>query len=451
MVERGQRDYTSGSLARNIWDLGLPMMAGQVLFGLPGIAESYWLGKLGSAALAAASMGMALRIVMISLVMGLSTGGMALVARYVGAGDQAAADRATQQTQILILMAVVVLGVIGFLCAPTFLQWMGAEGAVLREGVRYARVLFVGLWAMELIPSMNALFRGAGNAEWVFRLSLTATGTTFLLQPLLILGWGPLPSLGVKGAALAQVLGNAAAVVLQQYVLLTGRARIRIRLNEMGMDRHVMGRILRLALPTAVERFMPNLARTIMLGLVAAWGVTTLAGYNVTTRIFGLTMMVSMGLGGVAPTLVGQNLGARKPERAERSAWAVAGAATALVVLVLTPVAVLAPHVIRLFNTEPTVIAAGTHCLRVIAPGQVFVTLAMTIGMALRGAGDTLSPMLISTGTLWLVQLPLAYGLSQAIGWGATGLWVALTITPLVAAAAICLRFHQGRWKVRRI
>lgn len=213
MTDRRQRDYTSGSLAHNIWDLGLPIMAGQVLFGLPGIAESFWLGKLGSAALAAASMGMALRIVMISLVMGLSTGGMALVARYVGAGEQEAADRATQQTQMLILMAVAVLGVMGFLCAPTFLQWMGAEGAVLGEGVRYAQVLFVGLWAMELIPSMNALFRGAGN-------------------------------------------------------------------NEVGVDRHMIARILRLALPTAVERFMPNLARTIMLGLVAAWGVTTLAGYK---------------------------------------------------------------------------------------------------------------------------------------------------------------------------
>jgi len=328
---------------------------------------------------------------------------------------------------------------------------MGAEGAVLREGVRYARVLFVGLWAMELIPSMSALFRGAGSAEWAFRINLVATGTTFFLQPLLIQGWGPLSSSGVRGAAWAQVLGNVAGVVLQQYVLLTGRARIRIRLDDVGVDRRMMGRILRIALPTAVERFMPNLARTITLGLVATWGVATLAGYNVTTRIFGLTMMASMGLGGVAPTLVGQNLGAQQPERAERSAWAVAGVATGLVALALIALVCLAPQAIALFNTEPAVIASGTHCLRVMALGQVFATVVLTIGMSLRGAGDTLSPMLISIGSLWLVQLPLAYSLSQAAGWGAMGLWLALTITPIVTAVALSLRFRQGQWKVRRI
>jgi len=451
MADREQRNYTSGSLARNIWDLALPMTAGQVLFGLPGIAESYWLGKLGSAALAAASMGMALRIVMISLIMGLSTGGMALVARHVGAGEQAAADRATQQTQMLILIAVMLLGAIGFIFAPPLLQLMGAEGVVLREGIRYARVIFVGLWAIELIPSMSALFRGAGSAEWAFRISLVATGTTFFLQPVLILGWGSVPSLGLMGAALAQVLGSAVGVAFQQYVLLTGHARVRIRLDDVRLDRRMMGRILRVALPTAVERFMPNLAQTIMLGLVATWGVVTLAGYNVTTRMFSLTMMASMGLGGVAPTLVGQNLGAQQPERAERSARAVAGVATALVVLALIPLAVLAPQAIALFNTEPAVIAAGTHCLRVMALGQAFMTLVQVIGMSLRGAGDTLSPMLISTGSLWLVQLPLAYSLSQAAGWGTTGLWLALTITPIVTAAALSLRFRQGQWKVGRI
>jgi putative MATE family efflux protein len=369
----------------------------------------------------------------------------------VGAGEQTAADRAAQQTQMLILMAAALLGAVGFFFALPLLRLMGAEEAVLKEGVRYARVIFVGLWAVELIPSMSALFQGAGSAEWAFRISLVATSTTFFLQPLLILGWGPGPSLGVRGAALAQVLGSAAGVAFQQVVLLTGRARIRIRLDEMGVDRRMLGRILHIALPTAVERFMPNLAQTIMLGLVAAWGTTMLAGYNVTTRVFSLTMMASMGLGGVAPTLVGQNLGAQQPERAERSAWAVAGVATGLVALALIPLTVLAPQAIGLFNTEPAVIAAGTRCLRVMALGQAFMTLALTVSMALRGAGDTLSPMVVSTGSLWLVQLPLAYGLSRAAGWGVTGLWLALAITPIVTAVAVSLRFRQGRWKVKRI
>mgnify|MGYP001150591035 CR=1 FL=1 len=451
MADREQCDYTSGRLARNIWDLGLPMTAGQLLFALPGIMESYWLGKLGSVALAAASMGTALRIVVISLIMGLSTGGMALVSRHVGAGEQAAADQATQQTQVLILIAAALLGAGGFVLAPPLLRLMGAEGAMLREGVRYARVVFVGLWAMELIPSMAALLRGAGSAECAFRISLVASVSACFLQPFLILGWGSLPSLGVRGAALAQVLGNTAGLVLQQYIFLTGRARIHIRLAELGFDRHMMGRILRLALPAAVERFMPNLARTIMLALIAAWGTATLAGYNVTTRVFSLTMMASMGLGAVAPTLVGQNLGAQQPERAERSAWAVAGVAMSLVVPLLIPLTLLAPQAIALFNTEPAVIAAGTHCLRVMATGQAFMSLGMIIAMSLRGAGDTLSPMLISTGTLWLVQIPLAYGLPQVAGWGTTGLWLALTITPIVSAGAMSLRFRQGRWKMRRI
>jgi putative MATE family efflux protein len=376
---------------------------------------------------------------------------MALVARHVGAREQAAADRATQQTGILILTASVLLGAIGYVFAHPLLRLMGAEGEMLAEGVHYARVIFVGLWAMELIPSMAAILRGAGSAEWVFRINLLTTGAILLLQPLLILGWGPVRSTGVAGAALSFVLGNTAGVVLQQYVFLAGRARVGIRLQGIGLDRHMMGRILRVALPTSAERFMPNLAQTIMFGLVAAWGTTVLAGYSVASRVFGLTRMVSMGLGGVAPTLVGQNLGAQKPERAERSAWVVAAVATGLVVLALIPLAILAPRAITLFNTEPEVIGVGTRCLRIMAVGQVFLTLSHVISMALRGAGDTLSAMWISTGTLWLVQIPLAYGLPRITDWGAIGVWVALTITPMITAAAVCLRFRQGKWKLKQV
>ena len=451
MTDRGQRDYTSGSLARNIWDLGLPMAGSSLLFGLPNIAESYWLGRLGSAALGAASMGMALRIVFISLIMGLSTGGGALIARHIGARQQSVADHATQQTELLILIASALLGAIGFASAPTLLRLMGAEGEMLAEGIRYARVIFVGLWAMELIPSMGAVLRSAGSAEWAFRVNLVAIGAILILQPLLTLGWGPLPSLGVGGSALAFVLGNTAGVVFQQIVFLTGRARVRIRLSGIRLDRHMIGRILRVALPTSVERFMPNLAQTIMLGLVVPWGTATLAGYNVTSRVFGLTRMISMGFGGVAPTLVGQNLGAQQPERAERSAWVVAGVATGLVALAILPLAYLGPQAIALFNAEPDVVAAGARCLRIMALGQAFLTLALVIGMALRGAGDTVSPMIISTGALWLVQIPLAYGLPRITHWGATGLWVALAITPVVTATAVCLRFRQGKWKTREI
>jgi Na+-driven multidrug efflux pump len=188
-----------------------------------------------------------------------------------------------------------------------------------------------------------------------------------------------------------------------------------------------------------------------MLGLVAVWGTTVLAGYTVATRIFHLTMMASMGLGSAAPALVGQNLGAHKPERAERSAWIVAGVAMGLVMLVLTPFAILAPKAIALFDAGPEVISIGTTCLRIMALGQVFLTLASVIGMALRGAGDTLSPMWISTGSLWLVQIPLAYGLPRITSWGATGLWVALAITPMVTATAVCLRFRQGQWKLKQV
>ena len=451
MTDREQRDYTSGSLARNMWDLGLPMAASSLLFGLPNLAESYWLGKLGSVALGAASMGMALRIVFISLIMGLSLGGMALVSRHIGARQQAIADHATQQTELLILMVSVFLGGLGFLSAPTLLRFMGAEGEMLTEAVRYARVIFVGLWAMELLPSMGAILRGAGSAEWAFRVSLVSTVVILLLQPLLTLGWGPLPTLGPAGTAGAFVLGNIVGVALQQYVFLTGRARVRIRLQGIGLDRDMIGRILRVALPSSVERFMPNLAQTINLGLVAAWGATTLAGYNVASRVFGLTRMVSMGLGQVAPTLVGQNLGAQQPERAERSAWIATGVTVGMVVLTLTPLTVVAPGAISVFNSEPDVISIGTRCLRIMALGQPFLTLALVMAMALRGAGDTVSAMWISTGTLWLVQIPLTYGLPRIAGWGATGLWVALTITPIVNAVAVCLWFRQGKWKTREI
>jgi putative MATE family efflux protein len=250
---------------------------------------------------------------------------------------------------------------------------------------------------------------------------------------------------------MAQVLGSTVGVGLQQYVLFSGRARVQIRLDDIQVDRHMIGRILRMALPTTVERLMPNSAQTIMLGLVAVWGEIVLSGYSVASRIFSLTLMMSMGLGGAAPTLVGQNLGAQKPERAQRSAWLVSAIAVGLVTALLSPVALLAPRIIALFNADPEVIALGARCLRIMALGQVFLALASVMSMALRGAGDTLSPMVISTGTLWLVQIPLAYGLPRIAGWETTGLWVALAVTPIVTASAVSFRFRQGKWKSIRI
>lgn len=441
------RDLTTGSIARAMLVLSWPATAEQLLLNTTGLAHAYWLGRVGDSALAAMVMGTALRIVLISPMMGLSMGGMAVVARHVGAREQELADRAVMQTLVLVCLIVTPLMVIGQLMAPTFLRWMGASGEVLDDAIAFVRIIFSGLLFMEMLPTMNGVIRGAGHPEYTLRTNIINIVVLLALEPILVLGLGPFAPLGVRGAAWASLIGTTAGVASQVVILIRGTAGVRIHLRDAVPDWGMMRRILRVALPTAAQRFSPNMADALLLRLVSSFGDNTLAAYSLVSRLLGLLRAPGMGVGGAAATMVGQNLGAGKPERAERSArigsWGAAGSSLLLFGLL----SALARPVLGAFDPSPPVLAIAvtlTYYLVVAGAGQAYLTVMSSV---LASAGDAVAAMAINMTALWAGQLPLGWLLSHPLGMGPEGIWLGLAVGFLLGGVAIAARFRRGRWR----
>ena len=450
-MARVQKDYTQGSIARHICGLAIPATGSLALNSISGLLDAYWLGRLGSEELAAASMGMSLRMVMISILMGVSIGGSALVARYIGARDERRANRATLQIAFLLAGIVGFIAIPGYVWAEQLLHLMGARGEVLTLGVQWVRVIFAGLLFVEMLPSMNQALYGAGNPGRVFQANLAYVVSLMILEPLLILGWGPVPALGIRGSSLALVLACAVGGVFQWYFLLVGKARVKVDLHDVRLDFPMMGRVMKLAVPTAVARLMMNLAGTLTYRVIAPFGVAVIAAFGVASKVFGFAFTLPGGVALSPRTMVGQNLGAGKPGRAARASWWASGLSAMLSSVQMVAVLILAGPIIALFDASPGVIGEGSRALRYLALPQMAYSFGYCLSAALTGAGDTVSPMWINIGSLWLVRLPSMYGLAHLLGWGPAGIWVGMGLAQVMEALAMATRFWQGRWRLRQI
>lgn len=435
-------DITRGRLRDNIWQLSWPMSVSQALFMLPNLYDAYWLGKLGPHALAAAGLAMSVRVTMISVLMALSAAAGAVIARYVGARNRELANLATLQAVILFIVASGSLGVIGFAFAPTLLQWAGAKGDLLPPTLAYARVIFAGLIAMEMVPSMGYMLSSAGSPQLSLAMNLLMLVSFLVLEPLLI-GLG----LDVTGAALALVLANSLAMLFGLFLLITGRAPVCIDRHQLRIDLDLMWRILRIAGPAVIQRGMPNLANTILMRFMALYGAAALAAFQVINRVTMLLLIPCSGMGRVAPALVGQNLGAQQPERAERAVKWIALAASALGLLILGGFVLASEPVLRVFTQDANTLAVARHGLLILVAYQFFLMLSTVMDGGLTGAGDTVSPMVINILVLWLIQLPGVWLLSRALGWGIDGVWWAMAGSMALQWVAMTIRFWQGRWK----
>lgn len=445
------RNLTSGGLGGHILRLSLPAAAEMALFAFSGMLNAVWLGRLGGSSLAAVSMGTTLRLVLISPMMGLSVGGMAMVARCVGADDQRQADHALLQTLLLVAAFVAPLALVGLAFGHVFLGWMGARDQLLVDAAAYLRIIMPGLFFMETLPTMNGVIRGAGHPEQTLRINIVSTGIMTLLEPALVLGWGPIPALGVRGDAWAAVLGSAAGVLAQLYVLLRRSAGVGLHLRDLKPDIAMMARIVRVALPTTAQRFSPNLANALLTGLVASFGNEVLTGYSVLTRVAGFLQAPANGIANASSAIVGQNLGAGKPERSRQAGLLGGWIALAASTLIFGALALRPGPVLGLFHRSSTVLAEGARASTWLMPGLAASSWSLVVSNALCGAGDTLSAMWISMGSLWLVQLPLCWALSLGLGWGPIGVWVGLAIGYATSALGMNARFSQGRWMTLRI
>ena len=450
-AELAGRDLTSGSIHRNIWYLAIPMMLESGIQNVSQLLDTYWVGQLGSAALATVTLSVTIRWVLNSLANGLGVGGMAIVARRVGERDDLSTQHAVWQNILLGIGVSVGISILGVALARPLLVLLGAEADVLRLGLSYLHVVMGGMFALVLVFIVNSLLRGAGEARLAMTVLLVCTAVNVILEPLLIWGWGPFPSLGVVGSAWANVLGFSVGLCVQAVILLRGRARVAINMHDLAPDPRLMGNIILIALPSTAQMILRSSSRLVIVGLVGMFGTFALAGYGVANRMLLILLIPLFGLGNAASTLVGQNLGASKPERAERNAWWVAVYAVGIMAVTATFLFAYARPIIAFFDATPQVIAIGGEAIRFIAPTLVFSALGVVLGGAFSGAGDTLPAMIINLATLWGLEVALAYALVHLAGQGLTGIWWGRAAANVANGVIFAIWFRAGKWKQRRV
>ncbi len=449
-IRGSEQDYTEGSLGRAIMLLAIPMVLELGMESVFAVVDVFYVARLGAEAVAAVGLTEAILTVVYSVATGLSMAATAMVARRIGEKDpQAAAVAAVQAIWLGVAMAALT-GLTAFF-APRWLGLMGGSATLVAGGWGYTAVMLGTSVSIYLLFLINAIFRGAGDAAIAMRSLWLANLINIVLDPCFIFGLGPFPKWGVTGAAVATAIGRGTGVVYQLSVLARGRGRIRIRRDQLRLDPKVLLRLLRVSL-TGMLQFLIGTASWLgLVRIVALFGSAALAGYTIAVRIIVFAILPSWGMSNAAATLVGQNLGAGKPERAERSAWATGFYNMLLLAAVGVVFVAFAEPLVRLFATEAAVVAAGVQCLRLVSYGYPFYAYGMVLAQAFNGAGDTVTPTVINFFCYWLFEIPLAWALAILWGLGPTGVFLAIAVSESLLAVVAVLVFRRGRWKAQKI
>ncbi len=445
------RNITEGPLLKAIGWLTAPMLVGAVLQNMQSLIDLFWVGGLGSKAVAAVAMSATIIMVLFPMLMGLSTGTIALVARAVGAGNEEEASTAASQSLILAFVLGIFFGVIGWLFSDDFFHMLGAAPEIIPDGSAYLKISLLGGFTVFILFIANAALQGAGDTMTPMWVMAVSNVLNIILAPLFIFGIGPLPRMNVEGAAVATVLSQAVAAGLAVHIMLSGKARLHIRPHHWKPDPQLLWRILRIGLPGSGQMFSRSLMSAVMMWIVAGCGTAAVAAYGVGLRFHMIILMPAFALGGAAATMVGQNLGAGKPERARHAAWVSTWIGMGFMVITGAIMVLFAPGLIRVFNREPDVVRIGAQYLQVVSPFYIFAALGIVLGRALNGAGDSMSPMIITILSLWGLQVPLAVFLSRIWQPPTHGIWWAIATAFVVQGLLVAGWFETGRWKHRKV
>src|SRR6266700_1488713 len=449
---RGSRqDFTTGNLNRAILLLAIPMILEMVLESLFAVVDVFWVGRLGADAVATVGLTESLLSLVFAVGLGLSLSTTAMVARRIGEKDPEGAAVAGVQAIAIGLVISILVGLPSFIYAPHLLHLMGASPQIVAVGSGYARIALAGSGAIMMLFLNNAIFRGAGDAAIAMRLLWVSNIINLILDPCLIFGWGPFPKLGVPGAAVATLSGRSIGVLYQFYRLLKGTERIRILRRQVHLNFSVLLRLLRVSL-TGILQFA--IAHTSWIGLVrivSVFGSAALAGYTIAIRIIIFIILPSWGLSNAAATLVGQNLGAKQPERAEKSVWRTGLYNMLFLGIIGVLLVFFADTVVRLFTHDPAVLPLASSALRIFSYGNIGYAYAMVMLQAFNGAGDTVTPTIVNFFAFWMLEIPLAYFLAIPTHLGANGVYISIVVAEAAIATAGILLFRRGRWKRQQI
>jgi putative MATE family efflux protein len=444
-------DYTAGPIGRAIILLAIPMVMEMVMESVFAVVDVFWVAHLGPNAVATVGLTESMLILIYTAAMGLSIGVMAMVSRRIGEKNPAGAADAAVQGIALGLIVAAVTGTIGAVFAPRLLQVMGGSPDVVAMGSGYTRVMLGGNVVIVLLFLINATFRGAGDAAIAMRVLWLANWINIVLGPCLIFGLGPFPELGVKGAAIATTIGRGTGVLYQIYRLLRRDGRIAIHGDQLRLQPAVMRTLLRLSGSGTFQVLVGSASWIFLVKIISRFGATAIAGYTIAFRIIIFALLPSWGLANAAATMVGQSLGAGKPERAERAVW-IAGIYNMCFLGGVGLIFVLfAGQIVRLFTTDQAVAPVAETGLRIVSYGYVFYAWGMVLTQSFNGAGDTWTPTWLNLCCFWLWEIPVAWVLAVHFGLGPQGVFLAMTVAFSTLAVASALLFRRGRWKLRSV
>jgi putative MATE family efflux protein len=450
-VRGSHQDYTQAPIGRAVVLLAVPMVLEMLMESVFVVADVFFVGRLGADAVATVGITESWMTIMYALAIGLSIGGAATVARRIGEKDADGAARSAVQSILLGLVAAAIFGTVGVIFGPRMLALMGASEDVLRTGSTFSRVMLGGSGTVVMLFLINAVFRGAGDAAIAMRVLWFANAINVILGPCLIFGIGPFPELGVAGAAVGTTIGRGSGVLYQLYHLTRRGGRIEIHARHWRFDLEVMRTILRISGTATFQNFVNTASWMGLVRILTGFGSAAVAGNTIGIRVILFALLPSFGVANAAATLVGQNLGAGKPDRAEAAAWKAGLYNTIFLGGVGVIFLVFAPFIISFFSDDPEVARYGVGCLRIVSAGFLFYGYAMVLTAAFNGAGDTRTPTLISIACLWAWEIPLAWTLAVPFGFGPTGVFIAVTVAFTTMSAVSAWLFTKGTWKTKRV
>ncbi|MFC2007532.1 MATE family efflux transporter [Chloroflexota bacterium] len=445
------RDWTKGSVLRNLLTLSGPMIISQSLNMIGPTIDMIWVGKLGAASIAGVGVGGMVVMFITSTMMGLNMGTRAMVARFIGAGNPDGANNVARQAFIISAVFTSIMVTVGIFLSEQILTFIGVEADVVVEGASYMRIIFVGGAAMTFWMLAEGIMQASGDAVTPMRISILIRTIHIVLAPFMVLGWWIFPRLGVSGAALTNVFTQGLGLVLGMWFLFSGRTRLRLTLSNFRVDLSMIWRIVRIGIPASVTRMQRGLLHLVLMMLMVPFGTLGVAAHTIGQRLDMVVFMLIMGLGLGAGVLTGQNLGAGQPERAERGGWLALGIGEGVMIIISTVIMLWAENIISIFNAEPELVKLASSFMRIAVVTYLVASFIAIFQNVLSGAGDTIPAMIIEVGHMWLVTVPLAILLPRITGLGVYGIRWAIVAGVMVGAVAYLIYFRTGRWKRKRI
>ena len=444
-------DYTKIPLRRAVFLLAVPMVLELVLESTFAVVDIFFVAKLGASAVATVGLTESYLFLLYSVAMGLAMAVTAVIARRVGEGKQEEAAVTAVQAIIVALLVSILPAVVGIVYAQDLLRLMGADAWSIEHGYRYTQWMLGGNAVIMLLFVINAIFRGAGDAAIAMRVLWVANGLNILLDPLLIFGWGPVPAMGVEGAAIATNIGRGVGVLMQLWILFRGGQHIRVLGSQLAWRGAVLWNIVRTSLGGVGQMLVAMTSWIFLMRILSSIGSEAVAGATIAIRVMMFTMMPAWGMSNAAATLVGQNLGAQQPERAEASVWQIGWYNMAYLVLIAVLFFAFPRQIVGIFSADANVIAIGAEWLRILSYSLFVYGWWMVSVQAFNGAGDTKTPTWINEVFFWLIQIPLAWVLALHLGLQETGVFWAVFVSETSVGLFTLWLFSRGRWKTAQV